>query len=88
MKKLISAIILVMALALTMGLCACDQEGSAEKAGKKVDQAVKDAGEKADKAMDQAKDAVKDASKQVDKATEQANQALKDAEKKAEESKK
>lgn len=62
----------VFVLASVLGLSACKQEGPAEKAGQKVDQAVEQAGKKIDQATDQA-------GKQI----EQAGDTLSDKTKKA-----
>ncbi len=63
----------VFVLASVLGLSACKQEGPAEKAGQKVDQAVEQAGKKIDQATDQA-----------GKKIEQAGETLSDKSKKAE----
>lgn len=64
--------IAVFVLASVLGLSACKQEGPAEKAGQKVDQAVEQAGKKIDQATDQA-----------GKKIEQAGETLSDKSKKA-----
>ena len=51
---------LALAVALAAGSVACREEGGAEKAGRQLDQAVEDLGDKADAAVDDAKDAVDD----------------------------
>lgn len=40
MKSFISLVIVVLAVSMTMLFTACDTNGPAEKAGKKIDQAV------------------------------------------------
>ena len=50
-------------------LIACQQEGPAEKAGKKVDQGVEKAGDKVDKAAEKVGDALKQAGEKVKEAT-------------------
>jgi hypothetical protein len=51
-----AAIVLSLAVA---GLAACEKKGPAEKAGEKIDNTVKKAGEKIEEAGDKVKDAVK-----------------------------
>ncbi|WP_421903817.1 YtxH domain-containing protein [Maridesulfovibrio sp.] len=59
MKKVIFVLCLIMAMAVVSG---CDSDdGSAEKLGKKFDQAMEDAKDKMDDMSDQAKDAYEDA---------------------------
>ena len=53
----------VMMSAFFVGLCSCQKEGPAERAGKKVDQAVQDAGKQVEKAGEKIQDAAKDAKK-------------------------
>lgn len=50
-------------------LTACQQEGPAERAGKKVDKAVEKAGDKVDKAADKVGDALKQAGDKVKEST-------------------
>ena len=54
MKTFSKGFLAVIVLASVLGLAACKQEGEAEKAGKKVDQAVEQAGKKVDQTTDQA----------------------------------
>ncbi|MGD9950890.1 MAG: BON domain-containing protein [Desulfobulbus sp.] len=70
MKISRKGLLAVLVLASVLGLAACKQEGQAEKAGKKIDQAVDQAGKKIDQAtdeaskkMEQAGDTVSDKSK-------------------------
>ena len=53
----ISLLVAVALLGLT--LSACQKEGPAEKAGKEVDKAAKDAGQAMEKAVDSVKEATK-----------------------------
>jgi hypothetical protein len=53
--------LLAFPLLLMVFVHGCDQEGSAEKAGEKIDNAVEKAGDKAQEKMDEAGDAVEDA---------------------------
>lgn len=62
----------VILLASALGLTACNQEGSAEKAGQKVDQAIEHTGKKIDQAveqtgkkMEQTKESINDKGKKV-----------------------
>ena len=45
---------IVFLLAFVIGLAGCQQEGTAEKAGKKIDKAAEKAGDKIDKAAEKA----------------------------------
>ena len=65
MNKITQGLLLVLVLAFTLGLAACKQEGPAEKAGKKVDQATEQAGKKIDQATDQAGKKVEQAGKEL-----------------------
>jgi MT0933-like antitoxin protein len=55
--------------AAATALTACQQEGPAERAGKKVDKAVEQAGDKVDKAAEKVGDALKQAGDKVKEAT-------------------
>jgi len=55
--------------AAAAALIACQQEGPAEKAGKKVDKAVEKAGDKVDEAAGKVGDALKQAGDKVKEAT-------------------
>ena len=59
---------IVVLLSLILGLAGCEQKGSAEKAGEKVDQAVEGVGEK----ISEAKEAIGD---KVEKSSEYMNDA-------------
>ncbi len=59
----------LVACAAVAALSACQQEGPAEKAGKKVDKAVEQAGDKVDKAAEKVGDALKQAGEKVKEAT-------------------
>ena len=45
---------IVFLLSFVLGLAGCQQEGTAEKAGKKIDKAAEKAGDKIDKAVEKA----------------------------------
>ena len=76
--------ILLSAGVLVFGLQSCSrhEEGPAEKAGKAVDDAMRDAGEKMDQAARQTHESMHKAGEEMGKATEQVGQAMKDAGKK------
>lgn len=64
MKKSSNAVAVLAACALMAGLPACQkEEGPAERAGKTMDNAVKQAGEKIEKAGEKIQDAARDAEK-------------------------
>jgi TRAP-type mannitol/chloroaromatic compound transport system permease large subunit len=64
MKKLVQSIIpALLVIVLIVGLSGCTKEGPAEKAGKKIDNAIEKAGDRIEKAGDKVQDTVKDAKK-------------------------
>ncbi|MGE6178820.1 BON domain-containing protein [Aeromonas salmonicida] len=50
------AILIAFSLLLTLGVSGCDQPGSAEQAGKKIDDAASETGEKVDATVDKYED--------------------------------
>ncbi|KAA3625937.1 MAG: hypothetical protein DWQ08_08655 [Proteobacteria bacterium] len=48
-------------LAMCLSIAGCEEEGPAEKAGKKIDEAISNLGDAAEDAADEAEDAVEDA---------------------------
>ena len=54
---------IVFLLSFVLGLAGCQQEGPAEKAGKKVDKAAEKAGEKIDKAVEKTGKAIEEQGK-------------------------
>jgi hyperosmotically inducible protein len=46
MKRLTQILFLLLAFALPLALCGCQEPGPAEKAGEKIDQGVEKAGDK------------------------------------------
>jgi hyperosmotically inducible protein len=65
MKMFYKGLLAVFLLASVLGLSACKQEGPAERAGKKVDQAVEQTGEKIDEAKDQAAREIEEAREDI-----------------------
>jgi hypothetical protein len=64
MKKIVQSIIMaLLAITLMAGVSGCTKEGPAEKAGKKIDKAMENAGEQIEKAGEKVRDAVKDVQK-------------------------
>ena len=59
----------LVACVAAVALVACQQEGPAERAGKKVDKAVEKAGDKVDKAAEKVGDALKEAGDKVKSTT-------------------
>ncbi|MGW8187404.1 MAG: hypothetical protein ACWGNK_09050 [Desulfobacterales bacterium] len=55
---------------LSIGVLACEKEGPAEKAGKKVDQTVEKAGDKMQEAGEAVKETAEEAKDEVKKKTE------------------
>ena len=54
---------IVFLLAFVLGLAGCQQEGTAEKAGKKIDKAAEKAGDKIDKAAEKTGKAIEEETK-------------------------
>ncbi len=67
MKTRLLAVLLT---ALAFTAISCAEEGAAEKAGKKLDEAAENAGEAVDDATDAAKDALEDAGDAIEDATD------------------
>lgn len=63
MKKTSTTLAATLALAMTLGLAACDREGPAERAGKNLDNAAERAGNAVERAGDKTKDAIDNAKK-------------------------
>jgi len=66
MNVSLKGLIVVFSLAAVLGLAACKQEGQAEKAGQKVDQAVEQSGKKIDQAVEQAGKKIEKAKDNID----------------------
>jgi hypothetical protein len=58
-----SVLAALMMSALIVGLCSCQKEGPAERAGKQVDKAIENTGKQVEKAGEKIQDAAKDAKK-------------------------
>lgn len=71
--------LMVLAVALTVGLAACDKPNSAEDAGKKIDQAAASATDKIDLATEKAGDKLDEASKKLSEETDKTREVLEDA---------
>jgi len=69
----------VLVLASVLGLSACKQEGPAEKAGQKVDQAVEQAGKKIDQATEQAGKKMEQAGETISDKSKKAGEYIDDA---------
>lgn len=59
MKAIITLTILMVSVAMTLMLTACEKKGPAEKAGEKVDQAVEETKEDLQQTKEKLEDAVK-----------------------------
>jgi hyperosmotically inducible periplasmic protein len=55
--------VIVFLLAFVLGVAGCQQEGTAEKAGKKIDKAAEKAGDKIDKAAEKTGKAIEEETK-------------------------
>lgn len=60
MKVIFTLTILMVSVAMTLMLTACEKKGPAEKAGQKVDQAVEETKEDLQQTKEKLEDAVKD----------------------------
>ena len=56
-NKVVTVLMVLMLALSSIALTACEQEGPAEKAGKKIDQTVEDAGDALEDAGDKIEDA-------------------------------
>lgn len=65
------AAFVIAGMALMLGICACEKEGPAEKAGKNIDEAVENAGDAMKKAGESAGEKLEEAGDKVKDATEQ-----------------
>lgn len=78
-----------LALALMIGsvalLGACEEEGSAEKAGKAVDEAAQSTEKQAEEAMESTKEALQEADKKIEEGAEATKEAMEEAEQKVKE---
>ena len=76
-KKLLA----ITCLSTALGLVACQQEGTAEKAGQKIDKAVENAGQKVDLSSKQAEQKMDQVVEKTEIRLEEARQAVVDASK-------
>ena len=72
-------LLVVLMLASVLGLGACKQEGSAEKAGQKIDKAVEQADKKIDQATEQAGKKIEKAGNAISEKAKRAEESLDDA---------
>jgi F0F1-type ATP synthase membrane subunit b/b' len=66
MRKLFPFAIIIIAIGLTFMLTACEKEGPAEKAGKKVDSLIEKTKENVSSAAEEAKEAAEKAKKKAE----------------------
>jgi hypothetical protein len=71
------AIALLLA-AMTLGIVACEKEGSLEEAGEALDERIEDAREDIEDAADEAAEAAADAAEDIQEAAQDAEDALRD----------
>lgn len=79
MRVSCKGLFVVVSLAAVLGLSACKQDGPAEKAGQKVDQAVEQSSKKIDQAADQAGKEIKKAGDTLSDKSKKAGDTLDDA---------
>lgn len=70
-RKLKNIIFPLLIASFTIGILGCEQEGTMEKAGKKIDKSAKEIGKETEKTMKDAGKAVEDAQQKVEKAIEE-----------------
>ncbi len=76
---LIDRVLVVTCLSVVLGLAGCQQEGSAEKAGKKIDSAAEKAEQKIDQTTEQAKKEIEGAKESVTEKAETAGEYIDDS---------
>lgn len=64
---------------LIVALCACEQEGPAERAGKKIDQAIEDARERGDELREEIGERARLAEERFEKAVEELEAQMEEA---------
>ena len=69
-------VLVISCLSAVLGLVGCQQEGTAEKAGQKIDQAAENAGQKIDKAAEKAETKIEAAKESLDKKAVSAGEAI------------
>jgi len=72
-------ILVISCLSAVLGLVGCQQEGTAEKAGQKIDQAAKNAEQKIGEATEKAEVKIEAAKESLDKKTEAAKESIKES---------
>ena len=75
-KSLANRMIIISCLAATLGLVACQQEGSAEKTGQKIDKAVDNVGQKIEQTTEKAGAYIEESADTADDDLEKARQAI------------
>ncbi|EGW21981.1 BON domain-containing protein [Methylobacter tundripaludum] len=78
-KVLIDSVLVVTCLSVVLGLAGCQQEGSAEKAGKKIDRAAEKAEQKIDQTTEKAKKEIEGAKESVTEKTGTAGEYIDDS---------
>jgi len=73
------SVVLPVLAALALSVVACREEGAAERAGRKIDEAVQDTRETGKQALDDAGSALDDAGDAVSEAAEDANKKVRKA---------
>jgi hyperosmotically inducible protein len=63
MALLSRGVVIIFLLAFVLGVAGCQQEGTAEKTGKKIDKAAEKAGDKIDKAAEKTGKAIEEETK-------------------------
>jgi len=69
-------VLVISCLTAVLGLVACQQEGTAEKAGQKIDQAAENAGQKIEKATEKAEIKIEAAKESLDKKADAAKETI------------
>lgn len=76
MKVLRSVMVIVLAAAFALAVAACEKEGPAERAGKKIDNTVEKVQSKADEAASSMKEAMKGTAEKVQEKTDETMKAV------------
>lgn len=71
--------IIVLLMAFVLGMSSCQREGTAEKAGKKMDQAAEKAGEKMDQVTEKVGDKIEEAGEAISEKAEIAGEYMDDS---------
>jgi hyperosmotically inducible protein len=75
----VDRVLVISCLSAVLGLAGCQQEGTAEKAGQKIDQAAEKAGQKIEQATEKAETKIEAAKESLDNKTEVAKETIQES---------